>query len=130
MPSLDGSRNYVIVLLVLTAPVLAGCTLFENGTPNHHIVMTNEDTVPHDAVLVVMSGGKRVSTNTVRVAPNSSRTVSVINHSGRYSFRLKTNGERANTTVKLPVVEGDRRSFTRYTITKTGKITTMNYHED
>ncbi len=128
MPAL-GSRR-CIVLLLLIMPLVSGCALLAHDATNQHVVVNNEDSVPHDVVLVIALDGRQISTNPVRIAPNSSRTVSVINQSGRYEYRLKMDGERANTTVNLPVVEGDRRSFTSFTITKRGEVTVMKYHED
>ncbi|SHK78291.1 hypothetical protein [Haladaptatus paucihalophilus] len=130
MPSLDSRALLASLVLLLVAVPLSGCASPQNEFPEHRVSIRNSDDEPHDVAFVVEYDGERLSNESLRLSANSSEPLSTLNRSGRYTLRLTVDGRTVSRTVELPVVEGDRRSFTEFTIADNGTVSVLNYHED
>jgi len=129
MPSLDGRLLPAFLALLLAIPLLSGCASPRNQFSDHRVSIVNSDDASHDVAFVIDSDGERLSNESFRLSANSSESLSTLNRSGRYTLRLTVDGERVTRTVELPVVEGDRRSFTKFRIADDGTVSVQSYHE-
>ncbi|WP_231184431.1 hypothetical protein [Haladaptatus sp. DYF46] len=129
MPSLDGRTLLLCTGLLLAVPLLSGCASPRNEFPDHRVSIVNSDDASHDIAFVIEADGERPSNESFRLSADSSEPLSTLNRSGRYTLRLTVDGERVTRTVELPVVEGDRRSFTEFRIADDGTVSVRSYHE-
>lgn len=121
------------IILVITV-VVGGYMSLNSGQPEptHVVTLHNEDETAHRVSIdIIGSNDDLVFSETRRISPGEKWNVTKQTESGNYTIQVTTSsGASDRKDYKLPLVDGDRKSFATVYIRSEEDVSTQVYWQD
>jgi len=125
--------KFLATMVVITAAA-GGYMSLNSGQsePTHVVTLHNEDETAHRvSVDIVESNNDSVLSETRRISPGEKWNVTTQTEPGNYTIRVTTSlGTSDKKDYRLPLVDGDRKSFATVYIRSQGNISIQLYWQD
>ena len=100
-----------------------------DSSPNtHEMNVINDDSSNHTVYVSVTKNNETIFEETKELNGGQRWNVTTVNKSGTYQMHVRVDDEKTKTKeIELPIVEGDKRSFTDVRIADDGTVIVRTY---